>query len=91
MPGHLEHPGYEATFVRLLHRLRQRKEWMFFAALPKADRPLAVAWWMALLLRGILPACSRSRWACSSAAVQRGDSLAGPLALVGVVFVLLQV
>ena len=35
MPGIWNIPGYEATFVRLLDRLRQRKEWKFFARLPK--------------------------------------------------------
>ena len=37
-------------------RLRQRKEWKFFAALPRADGALAALWWTVLLLRGVLPA-----------------------------------
>ena len=37
-------------------RLTERKEWIFFAVLPKADLGLAVAWWIALVLRGVLPA-----------------------------------
>ena len=36
--------------------ITQRKEWQFFAILPKADAALAAAWWAALILRGILPA-----------------------------------
>ena len=40
----------------VLQRLTERKEWKFFAVLPKADRGLAAAWWASLLLRGILPA-----------------------------------
>jgi len=40
----------------VLQSLRERKEWKFFGALPKANSGLAAAWWMALLLRGILPA-----------------------------------
>ena len=36
--------------------LRERKELKFFAVLPKADSALAIAWWVVLLLRGVLPA-----------------------------------
>jgi hypothetical protein len=36
-------------------RLRDRAEWKFFAALPRANRRLAVAWWLILLVRGALP------------------------------------
>jgi hypothetical protein len=31
-------------------RLTDRKEWKFFAVLPKADPGLAAAWWTVLLL-----------------------------------------
>src|SRR5438105_6228669 len=41
-------------------RLIERKEWIFFASLPRADPRLAAAWWMALLLRGTLPAAFAS-------------------------------
>ena len=44
-----------------LSRLRERKEWKFFGVLPKADRPLAVAWWVVLVLRGVLPGGVRHR------------------------------
>ena len=37
-------------------RVRERREWQFFAILPKADPRLAAAWWIALGLRGVLPA-----------------------------------
>jgi ATP-binding cassette subfamily B protein len=40
----------------MLHSLTARKEWKFFAVLPKAAPVLAVAWWAVLLLRGALPA-----------------------------------
>ena len=40
----------------MLERLRARNEWTFFAVLPKADCALAVAWWVVLVLRGVLPA-----------------------------------
>jgi ATP-binding cassette, subfamily B, bacterial len=72
-------------------RLSQHNYWKFFGALPKADRGLAIAWWMALLLRGVLPACFAIAMGILVAAVQRGGGLAGPLAFVGGVFVLLQV
>jgi ABC-type multidrug transport system fused ATPase/permease subunit len=75
----------------LLERLRVRNEWKFFAVLPKADRPLAVVWWAVLVLRGVLPAMFAIAMGVLVAAVQRGDSLGGGLALVGIVFVLLQV
>ena len=72
-------------------QLRSRKEWQFFAALPRADGPLAVAWWTVLVLRGVLPALFAVAMGGLVGAVQRGDSLAAALAAVGVAFVLLQV
>ena len=74
-----------------LSRLRERNEWKFFGVLPKADRLLAVAWWVVLVLRGVLPAVFAVAMGVLVAAVQRGDNLAGPLTFVGAVFVLLQV
>jgi ABC-type multidrug transport system fused ATPase/permease subunit len=75
----------------MLERLRARHEWKFFAALPKADRTLATVWWVVLVLRGVLPAVFAIAMGVLVDAVQHGDSLAEGLALVGVVFVLLQV
>ena len=75
----------------MLHRLRQRQEWLFFAALPKADGVLAVVWWGVLLLRAVLPALFAVAMGLLVAAVQAGGGLIGPLAVVGVIFVLLQV
>src|SRR6267378_3949882 len=75
----------------MIERLRARNEWKFFAALPKADRALAVVWWVVLVLRGVLPAVFAIAMGVLVAAVQRGDGLSGPLALAGVVFVLLQI
>ena len=63
----------------------------FFAALPRASRGLAAAWWAALLLRGLLPAALAVATGVLVGAVQHGRPLAGPLAWTGVVFVLLQV
>ena len=75
----------------VLRRLTERKEWKFFGVLPKADPGLAAAWWAALLLRGVLPAAFAIAMGVLVGAVQRGDSLAGPLAFAGTIFVLLQV
>jgi ABC-type multidrug transport system fused ATPase/permease subunit len=76
---------------RMLQRLRDRKEWKFFAVLPRADASLAIAWWVVLLLRGALPAVFAVVMGILISAVQKGESLAAPLAFVGVAFALLQV
>jgi ATP-binding cassette subfamily B protein len=75
----------------VLQALAERKEWKFFSVLPKADRGLAAGWWAALLLRGVLPAAFAVSMGVLVGAVQHGDPLAGPLALTGSIFVLLQV
>ena len=89
-----------------IRRLRERQAWIFFAALPKADCVLAFAWYAVVLLHGILPALFAIAMGVLVAAVQAppaaaqaaldaaggpGAGLAVPLALVGVIFVLLQV
>jgi ABC-type multidrug transport system fused ATPase/permease subunit len=79
----------ENSFV--LQRLTECKEWKFFSVLPKSDPGLAAAWWFVLFLRGTLPAAFAIAMGVLVAAVQRVQSLAGPLAFAGVVFVLLQV
>ncbi len=71
--------------------LRERPEWQFFAALPAADAPLAAAWWLVLVLRGILPTALAVAMGALVAAVERRAPLARPLAFVGVAFVALQV
>jgi ABC-type multidrug transport system fused ATPase/permease subunit len=75
----------------ILPRLRARNEWKFFASLPKADRPLAIVWWIVLVLRGVLPAVFAIAMGVLVAAVQGGASLAGPLAFAGSIFVTLQI
>jgi ATP-binding cassette subfamily B protein len=77
--------------VSLLTSLRNRNEWMFFAALPKADATLAFVWWAVVLLHGILPALFAIAMGVLVDAVQRGELLTSPLIVVGVIFVLLQV
>ena len=75
----------------MFDRLRQRNEWKFFGALPAADRRLATVWWIAVMLRGVLPAVFAIGMGSLVGAVQRGGELWGPLAWVGSVFILLQV
>ncbi len=71
--------------------LTERKEWKFFTVLPKANPGLAASWWIVLLLRGTLPAAFAIAMGVLVGAVQHGQALAMPLAIVGVIFVLLQV
>src|SRR5437588_12684941 len=75
----------------MLQRVFERKEWKFFAALPKAAPGLALAWWLAQLLRGALLAAFAIAMGVLVGAVHRGDPLAGPFLLVGAIFILLQV
>jgi ABC-type multidrug transport system fused ATPase/permease subunit len=75
----------------MLGWVRERNEWRFFAALPKADPRLALTWWAVVWLHGLLPAVFAVAMGRLVEAVQGGEALAGPLGLVGVAFVLLQV
>ena len=56
----------------MLQRLRERNEWQFFSALPKAAPLLATLWWLALVLRGALPALFAVSMGLLVGAVQRG-------------------
>jgi ATP-binding cassette subfamily B protein len=71
--------------------LKDRNEWKFFAVLSKADAGLSVAWWLGVALRGTLPTIFAVATGTLIAAVQHGNGFASPLAVVGAVFVLLQV
>ena len=75
----------------MIAALRRRKEWQFFSVLPRADAALATVWWVSLVVRGVLPAVFAIAMGALVGAVQRGDSLATPLAVVGATFVLLQI
>jgi len=75
----------------MLRRLRERQEWQFFAALPRAAPGLALAWWAILVLRALLQPLFALAMGVLVAAVVSGASLRAPLAAAGVVFVLLQV
>ncbi len=72
-------------------QLRARNEWKFFKILPQADGPLAMAWWVVLVLRGVLPALFAIAIGGLVGAVERGEDLALPLLFVSAVFVTLQV
>ena len=71
----------------MLKKLQASDSWKFFSVLGRADRPLALAWWSVLVLRGLLPAGFVIAMGLLVGAVQRGDALSGPLALMGVIFV----
>jgi ATP-binding cassette subfamily B protein len=75
----------------MFDRLKARAEWKFFGVLLKADRLLAIEWWAALALRGLLPALFAIAMGALVGAVQRGNPLTMPLVAVGAVFVLLQI
>ena len=75
----------------MISRLRDRQEWKFFRVLHRADRPLAIVWWILLSLRGLLPAAFAIVMGVLVGAVQGGRPLAGPLVAVGIVFVAVQV
>jgi len=75
----------------MLRKLTESKAWKFFGALPKAAPGLAAAWWVVLLLRGVLPVVFAIAMGLLVGAVQRGGDLVGPLAFAGGIFVLLQV
>ena len=74
-----------------MKRLRNRNEWKFFGVLAKADRLLAVVWWLILILRGVLPAVFAVAMGIVVRDVQRGDTLTGGLLLAGLVFLVPQI
>jgi ABC-type multidrug transport system fused ATPase/permease subunit len=73
----------------MLKRLRARPEWQFFAALPKADPRLAVAWWALLVVSGVMPAVFAVAIGVTVGAVQQNGPVSAPLALTGAVFVIM--
>ena len=75
----------------MLERLLSKDQIKFFSVLPGADRALALAWWVVLALRGVLPAVFAIAIGLLVGAVERNESLTLPLVLVGAVFIPLQV
>jgi ABC-type bacteriocin/lantibiotic exporter with double-glycine peptidase domain len=83
--------GRVRSAVSGLRRIPARPELQLAAALTKADRPMAAGWWALLGTRGLLPAGFSIATGVLVAAIQHRHSLAVPLAVAGVLFVLLQV
>ncbi|MCY4128763.1 MAG: ABC transporter ATP-binding protein [Gammaproteobacteria bacterium] len=72
-------------------RLTARDEWKYMLLLPRASAVLTFVWWFLLIARGLLPALFVVAMGVLVGAVQKGDNLLVPLALVGGMFVLVQV
>src|SRR5215467_10538210 len=90
--GSLGHMTGEGRSPRsALRRLRARQELQLAAALSRADRPMAAGWWTVLGVRGLLPAGFSIATGIVVGAISHHASLAVPLILVGVLFILLQV
>jgi ATP-binding cassette, subfamily B, bacterial len=70
-------------------RLRTRQEWQFFAVLPQADPVLATVWWALLLLNGVMPAVFAVAIGAMVSVVQQARPVAVPLAVTGLVFLLM--
>ena len=75
----------------VIDRLRRREEFRFFAALPRASRSLASAWWMLIVLRGVLPGLFTIAVASVVTAVSRHGSPVTPLVAAGAVFMAIQI
>ncbi len=75
----------------MVDRLRAHPYWILAGVLPQADLGLAAAWWVLLVLRGLLPAVFAVAMGWMVATIEQGGDPTAPLATVGVVFVLLQV
>src|SRR5690348_3597056 len=75
----------------LLRRMQARQELRLATALSHADRQMAIGWWSLLIVRGLLPAGFSVAAGVLVGAIQHRSGLAVPLAVVGLVFILLQV
>jgi ABC-type bacteriocin/lantibiotic exporter with double-glycine peptidase domain len=75
----------------VLKRLLGSAEWRFFGVLPKGSRPLTFVWWVLIVVRGLMPAFFTLAMGNLVNAVQHGRPLGLPLAIVGVVFITLNV
>jgi ATP-binding cassette, subfamily B, bacterial len=74
-----------------MRRLRIRQELQLAAAVRCADPAMARRWWSLLAVRGLLPAGFSIASGVLVAAVEHHHDIAVPLAVVGILFVLLQV
>jgi ABC-type multidrug transport system fused ATPase/permease subunit len=71
--------------------ISDRKAWQFFSVLSRADVGIAAAWWLVLVLRGLLPAAFAIAMGVLVSAVQRSESLTMPLVFAGAIFIVLQI
>src|SRR5687768_6503619 len=69
------------------NRLLNSAESRLLGVFPKADRPLTVAWWAFIVLRGVLPAIFAVSLGALVGAVQDGRPVTNALTAVGIVFV----
>src|SRR2546428_7134461 len=90
---HTTVPGKRPTrgLGPVMQRLRERKEWKLLGVLAQADRALAGAWWLALVLRGVLPALFGIAMGVLVGAVQPRAGLPAPLPFLAIGFVRFQV
>jgi ABC-type multidrug transport system fused ATPase/permease subunit len=68
-------------------RFKLSPEGRFLGVFPKADRLLAVLWWIFIGLRGVLPAIFAVAMGSLVGAAEQHHSLIAPLGLIGFVFV----
>jgi ABC-type multidrug transport system fused ATPase/permease subunit len=72
-------------------RLADQQQIVFFRALHRAAPRLSVAWWVLLVLGGVLPALFSVVTGAVIDAIDRSASLIGPLVVTGILFTLMQV
>ncbi len=75
----------------MIERLRSHPYLILAGILPRADGGLAIAWWVLLVLRGLLPAVFAIAMGWMVATIEQGGDVTAPLAAVGIVFVTLQI
>ncbi|HET7432574.1 MAG TPA: ABC transporter ATP-binding protein [Nocardioides sp.] len=80
-----------AVPVPALARLRARPATRFFVTMTRAVPGFAVAWWLLLLLRALVPPGLAIATGILVGRVDSGGALTGPLVFFGVVFVVSQV
>lgn len=69
--------------------MRRSAEWRFLGVLSRAAGSLAAAWWILVVVQGLLPAAFTLAMGVLVIAVEDGRSLGVPLAAVGFIFVAL--
>jgi ATP-binding cassette, subfamily B, bacterial len=75
----------------VVKRLLGSAEWRFFGVLPKGGGALAATWWAMIVVRAVMPALFALTMGNLVGAVQHEKPLGAPLALVGIVFIALNV